>query len=209
MSETRLVLPIALSILLIVVSSSTLSARDAADSVTVAADTTVGDSLAAAAAGGGDAPDSARVARQLVGGSEPAQAWKTWKDLSRAIRMMPLDGPDDILEKAEIIEDRIDDLSREEKRLEAGMGEWMSRHRSLGMQLEVLEDLAKVQLGGDLELQQRMHNMREGRRMAVHRADVFERSLAELRTELGQMLGLVQEYEREAEELRRREAEDR
>ena len=191
MSETRLAFPPALSILLVVVLSSTLSARDKADSAAVVADTTARDSSAVDAA------------------SDAAQVWKTWTDLSRAIRLMPLDGPGDILEKAEIIEDRIDDLSREEQRLEEKAGEWMSRHRSLGMQLEVLEDLAKVQLGGDLQLQQRMHTMREGRRMAVHRTDVFERSLAELRRELGQTHGLVQEYKKKAEELRRREAEDR
>ena len=40
----------------------------------------------------------------------PAYIWKTWADLSRAIELRKLDGPEDIIEKADIIEDRIDDL---------------------------------------------------------------------------------------------------
>ena len=37
-------------------------------------------------------------------------AWKQWKDIGPAIELRSLDDPSDILEKAEIIEDRVDKL---------------------------------------------------------------------------------------------------
>ena len=71
------------------------------DSVQVAADTTRVST----------SPDTAVVAdssRAIQG--DPAFSWKSWADISRAIALRPLDGPEDILEKREIIEDRLDDL---------------------------------------------------------------------------------------------------
>ena len=100
---------------------------------------------------------------------DPAYIWTTWKDLSRAIKLETLDGPEDIIEKADIIQDRIDDLAAERRQLVETRQEWSDKNTALETQLEVLEDLAKVQLGGDLQLQQRMHRMREGRSVAANK----------------------------------------
>ncbi len=139
----------------------------------------------------------------------PAYIWKTWTDLSRAIELRKLDGPEDIIEKADIIEDRIDDLSEEREKLAAARQEWADKNDALEIQLEVLEDLAKVQLGGDLQLQQRMHRMREGRSMAANQLEILTRSISELDIEVGGLTEMVTEYKKQAEELRRREAESR
>ena len=137
----------------------------------------------------------------------PAYIWKTWADLSRAIELRKLDGPEDIIEKADIIEDRIDDLSQEREKLATARQEWADKSDALEIQLEVLEDLAKVQLGGDLQLQQRMHRMREGRSVAANQLEILTRSISELDIEAGGLTEMVREYKKQAEELRRREAE--
>ena len=163
-----------------------------------APDTAGGDSLSAAH------QDSAR--QQKI---DPAYAWKTWKELSLAIALRALDGPDDILEKAEIIEDRRDDLLEEKEKLNAASKEWEERHQALELQLEVLDDLAEIQRGGDLQLQQRMHSLREDRGTAARRLRVFKGSLRDLDKELDRMAGLAEEYRGKAEDLRHREEEGR
>jgi chromosome segregation ATPase len=140
---------------------------------------------------------------------DPAQAWKTWKELSRAIRLRPLDGPDDILEKAEIIEDRLDDLGEARQELRTEAQEWEDRRQALELQIEVLNDLAQVQRGGDLQLQQRLHTLREDLGKAARRLGVLKGSLKELDKELYRLNGLVKEYNHKAAELRRREEENR
>ena len=140
---------------------------------------------------------------------DPALAWKSWKDLSRAIALRGLDGPDDILEKAEIIADRIDDLRQEQKQLKASLQEWSDRHQALELQLEVLDDLAEVQRGGDLQLQQRLHSLREDLGKATGRMQIFDASLKDLEQELDRLDGLAKQYAKKAEDLRRREEENR
>ena len=150
---------------------------------------------------------SRRTRCRLVAPVSPAYIWKTWADLSRAIELRKLDGPEDIIEKADIIEDRIDDLSQEREKLATARQEWADKSDALEIQLEVLEDLAKVQLGGDLQLQQRMHRMREGRSVAANQLEILTRSISELDIEAGGLTEMVREYKKQAEELRRREAE--
>ena len=138
---------------------------------------------------------------------DPAYIWTTWKDLSRAIKLETLDGPEDIIEKADIIQDRIDDLAAERRQLAETRQEWSDKNTALETQLEVLEDLAKVQLGGDLQLQQRMHRMREGRSVAANKTDVLTRSIRDLDTVAGGLEEMVTDYRKKASELRRLEAE--
>lgn len=164
------------------------------------------DSLAAPAEG---RRDSARADSTRAWLIDPAYAWKAWKDLSRAIALRPLDGPDDILEKAEIIIDRLDDLRREKETLRTELEKWRDRHQSLELRLEVLEDLAQVQRGGDLQLQQRLHGLREDLGKAARRMGVLKGSLEELDKELERLDDLAEEYSQKAAELRRREEEDR
>ena len=50
----------------------------------------------------------ATAADKVVAGKDsaevdPAYLWTIWKDLSRAIELQKLDGPEDIVEKADII----------------------------------------------------------------------------------------------------------
>jgi hypothetical protein len=158
------------------------------------------------AAGGQRAarPDSAR--RPPI---DPAYAWKTWADLSRAIALRPLDGPEDIIEKAEIIADRTDDLREEEQKLKTALEERQARQQALELQLEVLEELAQVQRGGDLQLQQRQHDLREEAGRAARRLRIFRASRAELAGELERLAKLAEEYREKAEALRRREEESR
>ena len=137
---------------------------------------------------------------------DPAYAWTIWKDLSRAIALQKLDGPGDIVEKADIIRDRIDDLTAERLRLATALEEWSDRHESLEIQLEVLEDLAKVQLGGDLQLQQRMHHMRERHSMATDRKKALAGSIRALDVEVKRLTDMAKAYKQEANELRRSEA---
>ena len=175
---------------------------ESAEGQGTAADTVGGDSLAVAR-------DSVRVDSIRQERSDPALVWKTWKDISQAIALRPLDGPDDILEKAEIIEDRIDDLREEEEKLKASSKEWEERRQSLELQLEVLDDLAEVQRGGDLQLQQRMHSLRGDMGKAGRRIRVLTEALEDLDEELDHMTGLVVEYGEKSADLRRREEERR
>ena len=139
----------------------------------------------------------------------PAYRWKTWKDLSRAIAIRALDGPADILEKAEIVEDRRDDLLLEQEILQVQLNESKHRHQSLEIQLEVLEDLAEVKRGGDFELQQRLHNLRENIRKNERGIQGFAASLKEMEKELKRLADLVKEYKARAEDLQRYEEKDR
>lgn len=167
-------------------------------------DTTVVDSLSPATPPRPARADSTR--RQPI---DPAYEWQTWMDLSRAIALRPLDGPEDISEKAEIIEDRSDDLRREQQQLKTALEEWQTRGQALELQLEVLEELAQVQRGGDLQLQQRQHGLREELGRARRRLRVFRTAGGELAGELERLEKLAEEYREKAAALRRREEESR
>ncbi|MEW6750122.1 MAG: hypothetical protein AB1505_03995 [Candidatus Latescibacterota bacterium] len=144
------------------------------------------------------------AARQV----DSTRVWKTWKPLWRAIALGPLDGPEDILEKAEIIQDRIDDLVGERRRLAALAGEQDERGQALLLQVEVLEDLDRIQRGGDLQRLQRLASLRDEADQATRRLRALGRSLAELDGEIGRLRRLVEHYARLAEDLRRREEGD-
>jgi prefoldin subunit 5 len=178
---------------------------DAAAQKTTAPDTARVDTSASKAA----KPQAAKTDSGRAKTVDPAYAWTTWKDISRAIALRPLDGPDDILEKTEIIEDRIDDLLKERQRMQEAIDEWKNRHQSLEIQLEILEDLAEMQRGGDLQLQQRMHSLREDLRKAAQRRSVLKKSLHELEEELARLRELVKQYQQQAAAIRRREEENR
>ena len=194
---TRSLVPILVVTALSGFSAVTLTAQSAAvDSVT-------SDSSSRAGIKPATAIDSTRTSR------DPAFAWLSWRDLTAAITLRELDGPDDILEKADIVKDRLDALAAEQIRLTSSLTEWTDRQGSFAIQIEVLDDLAKVQRGGDLQLQQRLHNMREGRRVAAQRVSGLTKSLALLKAELTRLQDLLQEYNRKAEHLRRQEEENR
>ena len=136
---------------------------------------------------------------------DPVQAWRQWKRINRAIALEELDGPDDILAKEEIIEDRIDDLTEEDARLQQNASQWDARHEATSVQLEVLDDLAEMQLGGDLQLQQRIDDVREQIREAAQWLERFGSSREDLALEVASMRKLADKYRQTAEEIRTRE----
>jgi hypothetical protein len=132
-------------------------------------------------------------------------AWKRWKEIVRAIEPGDLDGPQDILEKEEIIQDRVDDLAAEDERLAGTRSQWRGRLQAALVQLEVLDDLAEIQLGGDLQLQQRLENVREDVRRGSEWLKRIDESRGELATEMKRLRELARGYLNRAEELRRQE----
>ena len=136
---------------------------------------------------------------------DPAWRWKAWPDLDRAIALRPLDGPEDILEKADIIADRLDTLAGEGRGLEKRLEGWKQRHAGLEVQTESLEDLAAVQRGADVQLQQRIHALRADLRHAAQRRRLLRAVLAALRREEARLHALFENYRSKAAELKRRE----
>lgn len=119
----------------------------------------------------------------------PDWSWARWPAIDAAIRLQPLDGPRDILEKEEIIADRLDALAREQTRLDSIAAGWDQRRVALSAQQEVLEDLADLQLGGDLDLQRRIEAVHDDSRQADEQyvrlatiSEALQRELARLQT---------------------------
>ncbi|MCZ7583120.1 MAG: hypothetical protein M5R36_07170 [Deltaproteobacteria bacterium] len=132
-------------------------------------------------------------------------AWKQWKSIDAAIALRPLDGPDDIVEKAEIIEDRVDDLAREKTRLQAELDSGGQRLDNLRRQREALQDLAEIQRGGDPQTRQRLHDLAGRIRREETRLADLRSSLAGLEKELERMRALAADYRAKAETLKQRE----
>ena len=140
---------------------------------------------------------------------DPLLAWTAWPDLSRAIALEILDGPQDILEKEEIIADRIDALAAEGARLDTLAEAWGARHLAMSTQLEVLDDLAEVQLGGDLELQQRLESVRQDVEQASSRLQHIGDARLRLTGAHAQLDSLARDYRERAARLRAQEEGDR
>ena len=193
----------AASLLLVLGAATSAGAADesvlisSADSDSLEAETRL-DTGAAADTSSGEREGGARV-------EDPVQAWRHWKQINRAIALDELDGPDDILAKEEIIEDRIDDLTEEDARLQQSASEWEARYEATSVQLEVLDDLAEMQLGGDLQLQQRIEDVREQIREAAQWLERIGSSREDLALEVASMRKLAAKYRQTAEEIRTRE----
>ncbi len=140
---------------------------------------------------------------------DPLQAWLGWPAIDRAIQLNELDGPTDIHEKAEIIADRLDDLQREQVGLDSLNLVWEARLVALSTQLEILEDLADVQLGGDLQLQQRIETIRDDAEEAQQWLERVTRARKLLVPLITQLRTHAEDYTRRADQLRRLEEESR
>ena len=136
--------------------------------------------------------------------ADPVWAWTRWPSIDVAITLAPLDGPQDILEKQEIVADRIDALVDETARLDTLAGAWQARHVAMGA-LEVLEDLADLQLGGDLEFQQRLENVREDALQAAGCVAIPLDARAALANEVALLRVLSEDYGHRAARLREEE----
>ena len=136
---------------------------------------------------------------------DPAWHWTAWPDLERAIALRPLDGPDDIGEKADIIADRLDTLGGAGEVLQKRLEDWEQRHAGLEVQTESLEDLVAVQRGADVQLQQRLHGLRADLRLAAQRRRLLQTVLTALKQEEARLRTLLETYRDKAEEIKRRE----
>ncbi|MBT6145091.1 MAG: hypothetical protein HOH74_06660 [Gemmatimonadetes bacterium] len=155
---------------------------------------------------GDTAVDSTRSpAKDSPKREDPAWAWSRWPSIAAAVALAPLDGPQDILEKEEIIADRIDALDAETARLDTLTHAWQARSVAMTAQLEVLEDLADRRLGGDLELQQRVENVRGDVLQAGKRVTLFGEVHSALAIELLSLRNLSREYRQQAAQLRQEE----
>ncbi|MDA0337137.1 MAG: hypothetical protein O2782_18400 [bacterium] len=140
---------------------------------------------------------------------DPAWAWWRWPPVHAAIAIAPLDGPQDILAKEEILADRIDALVIEAARLDTLAAAWQARSVAMTAQLEVLEDLADVQLGGDLEFQQRTGSVREEVVQAAEQITTFAATRTALAEELIRLRSLSETYRQQAAQLREEEESSR
>ena len=128
-------------------------------------------------------------------------AWKRWKSIEAAIAVRPLDGPDDIIEKAEIIEDRADELKGEKARLEREADLNRQKLRTLRSQREVLQDLAEIKPGGDSQTRNRLQDVAERIGREEMLLKMRRQSAAELEEELVQMKKLAVKYREKARDL--------
>lgn len=129
-------------------------------------------------------------------------AWKRWKSIEAAIALRPLDGPEDIIEKAEIIEDRADDLAREKARLEVETTRGREQIQRLEDQREVLRELEEIRLSGDLRSRQRLQDISERIRREEALLKRIGESVVGLEEELARMSALAAEYREKARLLR-------
>ena len=131
-----------------------------------------------------------------------ATAWKQWKDISSAILIRPLDGPEDILEKAEIIEDRHDQLTRERNRLKEAREKESRRLESWENQREVLQELESFGRGKDLESRQRLLDLTEQIQQERNLLARLDESLEEIEGEISKYHQLANQYRDKAKHLR-------
>ncbi|MBT4096092.1 MAG: hypothetical protein HOM68_28780 [Gemmatimonadetes bacterium] len=156
-----------------------------------------------------DTTDSTAVDSAVGVAMDPLQPWRQWPSIDRAVELGRLDGPTDILEKGEIIADRLDDLRREDAMLDSLKQIWEGRDLALAGQLEVLEDLADLQLGGDLQLQQRIQTVRDNATETLRWRERIATATNQLDSRITRLQLRADEYKRRADQLRRLEEEAR
>lgn len=137
--------------------------------------------------------------------ADPLRPWLGWPPLEPAIAIAPLDGPVDWIEKAEIIADRVDDLRRLEPGMDSLATLWDTRLQALATQLELLEDLADLQLGGDLQLQQRIETVRDDEAEALAWSERVDAARSDLEKHITTLDDLRRSYEVQADLLRQKE----
>jgi len=136
---------------------------------------------------------------------ESIDAWRRWKDIHKAIEIRPLDVEADILEKVEIIDDRIDALEREKKRLENERRAGEQRLQSLLNQREVLKDLTETRQGADVQTSQRLHDLTDRIQREEALAGRRKSSLEDLAKEMENLRNLEIGYRARANSLRHEE----
>lgn len=131
--------------------------------------------------------------------------WKQWKSIETAIALRPLDGPEDILEKVEIIEDRLDELAREKVRLKKSNDLSRQKLSTLRNHQQILQDLSDIKMGGDAQSRQRLHDLAERIRSEQTALKAKQTSFQELTNEMDRLKNLADEYRKKARLLKRKE----
>ena len=148
------------------------------------------------------------AAGEIWAGDDPADAadaWRRLKSIDAAIAVRPLDGPEDIQEKAEIIADRLDELSREEKKLNLAIDQNQQILQSLRTQKEVLQDLSEMQQGRDSQTLQRKHELTERIQQQEKLLKQQTDSRGELLQEKERLKNILDQYQKKADALRQHE----
>lgn len=135
----------------------------------------------------------------------PYMPWKSWKSIDAAIALRDLDGPEDIVEKAEIIEDRIDELKDEEKELGKGLVDAKSQLTSLKSQKDVLQGLADVKMGGDQQTRRRLQELTHRIRQKEKEVKLRLEAGGELDKEIDRLTEMAVQYREKARQLEIRE----
>ncbi len=130
--------------------------------------------------------------------SDSATAWKRWKDISAAIALRELDGPDDIIEKAEIIDDRVDELRRENERLKKEILKRRQRLDGLLSQKDSLQGIADIKMGGDFQMRQNLSDISDRIQATTGQIEAYGNSQAELEKQINRMSKLAMSYREKA-----------
>ena len=132
-------------------------------------------------------------------------AWRTWKSIDAAIALEPLDGPEDIREKADIIADRLDELAREQARLAKEIEQGDQLVRSLQNQREILRSLVELQGARSAQSPQQLHELtgriQQQEQLLKRRKD----SMRDLQQEVDRLRRLLADYTEKANALQQRE----
>lgn len=135
--------------------------------------------------------------------ADSIDAWKKWKSIDAAIAARPLDGPEDIREKADIIADRIDELERENARQKKELEQNRQILQSLANEKEILQDLAELQQGRDTQAPMRIHDLTERFKKQEQTVRKRQESLNELQRETDRLKALLDEYRKKAGSLQK------
>lgn len=131
--------------------------------------------------------------------------WKQWKSIDAAIALRPLDGPEDIIEKAEIIEDRVDAFAKESRRIDQEIEGTAGTLQTLRLQREVLMDLSEIKFGPDAQTRQRLHDLIQRIQIHESRLKKLKQSNAELQKEHIRWKTMAIQYREKARQLRLKE----
>ncbi len=133
-------------------------------------------------------------------------AWRSWKSLDAAIALRPLDGPDDIDEKIEIVQDRLDALGRERARLEKDRQTAEQALDALRARRNVLRELSDIRTGGDARTRQTLKELTDQIAREEERQRMRRESIDGLVGESARVAGIVADYRGKAATLRQQES---
>ena len=136
---------------------------------------------------------------------DPLTAWKNWQSIEAAIALRPLDGPEDIHEKVEIIEDRVDDLVREKSRQQSELDMHAKELATLYNQRAVLKELSEIRLGSNTQTRHRLHALAERIQRKEAQQGMMQKSNKELDEEIARLQSRIIQYNEKSRNLKDKE----